>query len=42
MIGKKFYWDGQNIMHQTPDFRIALSDVQWRKLKVTDDKQDII
>ena len=42
MIGKKFYWDGQNIMHQTDDFRIALSDVQWRKLKVTDDKQDII
>lgn len=42
MIGKNFYWDGQSIMHQTADFRIALSDVQWRKLKVSDDKQDII
>jgi len=42
MIGKKFYWDGQSIMHQTDNFRIALSDVQWRKLKVSDDKQDII
>ncbi len=42
MIGKKFYWDGQSIMHQTDNFRIALSDVQWRKLKVSDDKQDIV
>lgn len=29
-------------MNTTADFRIALTDVQWRKLKVSDDKQDIV
>jgi len=29
-------------MNTSADFRIALTDVQWRKLKVSDDKQDIV
>lgn len=29
-------------MQTNQDYRIAVSDVQWRKLKVSDDKQDLI
>lgn len=42
MIWKQFFRNGNNLMYQTPNFRIALTDVQWRKLKVSDDKQDIV
>jgi hypothetical protein len=42
MIGNQFSRNGSNLMYTTPDFRVAVSDVQWRKLKVSDDKQDLI
>jgi len=29
-------------MNKNANFRIALGDVQWRKFKVSDDKQDIV
>jgi hypothetical protein len=37
MIGNQFSQNGSNLMYVTPDFRVAVSDVQWRKLKVSDD-----
>jgi hypothetical protein len=42
MIWKQFFRDWNNLMYSTANFRIALGDVQWRKLKVSDDKQDIV
>lgn len=42
MIGNWFYRKGQALMHTEADFRIGIANVDWRKIKVTDDKLDLI
>ena len=42
MIGNIFVRKSENLMHTETDFRIAVRDVEWRTLRTTDDKIDLV